>query len=83
MNSYCGHGEKEICDKKKETEFFDESKKEEIAEVVGAHKDEEFLQKEISQVVDKESEIIGEITDVIEDCGNVEIVNFVGTDKFF
>ena len=53
INSYCGHGEKEICDKKKETEFFDESKKEEIAEVVGAHKDEEFLQKEISQVIEK------------------------------
>ena len=55
INSYGRAGEEEICDEEKENEYFDESKKEEIAEIVSAHEDEEFMtQKEISQVIEKE-----------------------------
>ena len=44
MNSYCGHGGEEICDKKEnEKEFLNEAKREEIVKIVGALEDENFV----------------------------------------
>ena len=84
MNSYCSHGGEKTCDEDEETEFFDQSKKEEIIEFVGTLEDKEFVtQEEISHVIDKESKDIDEIKDVIEDHGDVEFFYFVKVDKFF
>ena len=85
INSY-GHGEEEICDeeKKEEIKFFNETKKEEIVEVVGTHEDEEFMtQQEMSQVVEKESEIVGQNKEVITNRDDAEIVDFIEFDEFF
>ena len=43
MNSYCAHDGEGNCVKKEEKEFLDKAEKEEIAEIVGAFKDEEFV----------------------------------------
>ena len=65
INSYGHGGEEEICDEEKENEYFDESKKEKIVEVVSAHEDEEFvIQEEISCVIEEKSEATDEVKDV-------------------
>ena len=77
-NSY-GHGEEE-----EEKEVFDEAKKEEIVTIVDTHENEEIvIEEEISQVVEKESEIIDQIKDVIEDHDDREIVDFIEVDESF
>ena len=79
------HGGEEICDEEEEEiNFFDETKKEEIVEVVGTHEDEEFMtQQEMSQVVEKESEIVGQNKEVITNRDDAEIVDFIEFDEFF
>ena len=51
---------------------------------MGILEDKEFVtQKESTQVIKKESEIISEISDVIEDHGNEEILDFMGVENLF
>ena len=82
MNFY-GHGGEEFCDEVGEF-FFDASRKEEIAEIMGTHEDEKFVaEKEISHVVEQESEVFGDMENVTKDCDKREIFYFIVVDEFF
>ena len=51
---------------------------------MGTHEDEKFVaEKEISHVVEKESEVVGDMENVTKDCDKREIFYFIVVDEFF